>query len=716
MFTRLGLIHRLALCLTLGLANISHAGSSLTVFDDALAASFQNWSWADNSLENSSPVHSGNRSISMEPDNFEGLYLRSEQPLAANQWGALRFHYHGGPSGGQAVRVYLQLGESFLAEAAVDPAPAGDWQAVVVDFAALGVTGSFDGIIFQDTSGGDQSTVFLDSIELTGGSAPPAGEAVSITVNPESNRRAIDPRIYGVNFGTQAQLEDLRWPVRRWGGNSTTRHNWRRDVFNTASDYFYQNIVNEVADEGALPVGSSTDTFVRETLAAGAAPILTVPTIGWTALDVREKRWGFSQQVYGPQTNNECILQGFPFWCTEDSGNGLCDPSQNNTAFCSAAGQIVGNNPADTSQQIGPPWVADWVSHLTDQFGTAAQGGPRLWAMDNEPMLWNSTHRDIRPDGLDYDGLWDRTLAYARAIKAVDPDAQILGPVVWGWCAYFTSAADTERAGSDCLTGPDRAAHDNLPLIEWYLDQVCSHEADTGFRAVDYLDIHYYPQGILSGIDGDGEDPANAAHRLRSTRELWDPGYVSETWINQPVRLIPRMREWIDQRCPGTGLALTEYRWGADDGVSSALAQVEVLALLGREGVDLATRWVAPEPGTLVEDAFRLFLNYDGSNSALVGTSVMATSSDESAVTAYAIEGSDQQLAVILINKDTALRPAAINWPAAGQPRAFRLASEGLSALSSVVTSKPLELPGRSATLIISTRDQNRLFLDGFED
>ena len=46
------------------------------------------------------------------------------------------------------------------------------------------------------------------------------------------------------------------------------------------------------------------------------------------------------------------------------------------------------------------------------------------------------------------------TLAvYAAAIKAADPTAKTLGPVVWGWCAYFYSAADgcaPGAVGSDC--------------------------------------------------------------------------------------------------------------------------------------------------------------------------------------------------------------------------------------------------------------------------
>jgi len=51
---------------------------------------------------------------------------------------------------------------------------------------------------------------------------------------------------------------------------------------------------------------------------------------------------------------------------------------------------------------------------------------------------------------------------------------------------------------------------------------------------------------------------------------------------------------------------LTEYNWGNDGGITSALAQVEALHL-AREGVDYANRWIAPAVGSRVEDAFRLY-------------------------------------------------------------------------------------------------------------
>ena len=138
----------------------------------------------------------------------------------------------------------------------------------------------------------------------------------------------------------------------------------------------------------------------------------------------------------------------------------------------------------------------------------------------------------VHPDPLTYDELWTRTLAYASVAKAKDPTALVLGPESWGWCEYFWSAAD------GCSNGPDRAAHGGLGLLEWYLAQVRADQLASGVRKVDVLDVHYYPQAGTALND----DESQAAKRLCTVRSLYDTTYVDESWINQPVRLLPRLR------------------------------------------------------------------------------------------------------------------------------------------------------------------------------
>jgi hypothetical protein len=708
---------------------VAAAAQPIVIYEDTvLAAGFEDWSWAAHDLENASPVASGAASISFEPDAWQGLYFHSTIARSVAVHDRLRFVIHGGPSGGQALLVSLQLGESTLGQAGLDgfvagaSVPAGSWAEVVVPFAALGAdpTALWDGLILQAGTGGDQAAVSVDEVELLPDSTPPPPPAtVGVAVDPALDRRPIDPRIYGVNFGALSLHDELRFPVRRRGGNATTRYNWQIDVHNTGSDYFFQNI--PAPDPGTLPHGSAADRFHDETFAHGGEPIETVPLLGWTPRsDGRIKRWGFSVAAYGAQDQVECDLYSLPpEWCSHDSGNGRCESAPSPSQTYCVSGRIVGNEPGDTSESIASGFVTDWLEHVASRVGSASEGGVRLWSLDNEPMLWYETHRDVAPAPLDYDGLWQRTVAVAGAIKAADPAAETLGPVVWGWCAYFTSAADWEVSPS-CLDGPDRQAHGGLSLLAWYLEQVCAHEQTTGVRLVDYLDVHYYPQGGVAGLSGgdSGEDAATAARRLRSLRELWDPSWVAESWIGAPVELIPRMRRLIDDHCPGTGLAITEYRWGTDDGPSSALAHAEALAIFGREGVDIATRWVAPEPGTRVVDSFRLYLDYDGAGSQVLGESVRATADDPDDVGAYAVAAPGGRLLVLLFNRDTTTRQAevAIAGGAAGDGRLFRFAPASplaeLGPVSIAAGVLSLELPPRSASLVELPL---ALFADGFE-
>ena len=676
------------------------AAAPLTVYDDQLRNGFADWSWATHNLGQSSIIHSGTAAVSFEPDGWTALFLHRDAGIDTAAYSAVDFWIHGGPAGGQSLRIALTVGGSIVGnDAALAPfivggtVPAGQWAKVHVPFASLGVSsGTFDGFWIQDGTGGNQAATYVDDVQLLENTTPPPPPTpVTVTVDPGADRHPISPLIYGVNFGSQAQAERLHWPVRRWGGNATTRYSWQHDIANRAMDWFFYNIEEDNANPGALPNGSAADVFIDQTRAAGGEPLMTVPTIGWTPID-RVRRWGYSVSKYGAQQQTECTATGNPSWCQPDAGNGL---HTNGTP-------ITGNDPHDTSREIGPPFVTGWMAHIAARTGTAAQGGVRLFALDNEPALWNSTHRDVHPNPLTYDELWQRTRDYAAAMKAQDPNARILGPSDWGWCAYFFSAAD------GCAAGPDAAAHGNLALYDWYLKQVKDYQTANGVRLIDDLDLHYYPQGTNIALSDD-ESAGTAAKRLRSLKGLYDPTYVDESWIGQPVRLLPRMKEWIAARLPGLGLAVTEYNWGNDNGLSSALANAEALAIFGREGVDLAARWVAPADDSLVEDSFRLYLNYDGLGSKVSGDSVRALTSNVDAVGAYAVRGAGTRLFVLLFNKDTADRQTTVQFPAgtlsgtAGSLWRF----DAVHRLGAAGTVTPgggglsLTLPARSATLAV---------------
>lgn len=476
--------------------------------------------------------------------------------------------------------------------------------------------------------------------EASAAVSPPADGKPVVTIDRNAKLGKIDDFVYGVN----AHLDDakhstkLTFPIARWGGNATTRHNWKANTTNRAADWFFMNIQDGTFPHDGKDVGLADHVVL--TVKAQGELLYTLPTIGWTPKD-KETRWGFSVEKYGPQQRVED-------W-HPDAGNGV-----------RRDGKMITNNDAkDTSMRIGPEWVTEWMAHVKDLLGGrgARDGGVRYYALDNEPDLWHQTHRDVREGDdqlktpyLTYDELWDRTVAYASAIKKADPAAQVTGPVMGVWCDYFGSPLDVNDNDGDCKTGKDREAHGGQPIIKWYLQKICETQARTGVRLVDYLDVHYYPENL----DMRSEDPAVGRDRLQRVRAFYDPSFADPSWIGEPVRLIPRMKEWIAAACPGTKLALTEWRFGWDDGLTTALAQAESLAVFGREGVDMATTWGPIPAGSLLEAAYRLYLDYDGNGaSALGGTSVRASVAGAmpATLTAYAIAKGSKTL-VYVFNKD----------------------------------------------------------------
>ncbi|MEU3456444.1 glycoside hydrolase family 44 protein [Micromonospora sp. NPDC006766] len=488
----------------------------------------------------------------------------------------------------------------------------------------------------------------------------------ALTVDATAGRHAISPYIYGMSFADEALARDIRLPVHRYGGNHTTRYNFRTDTTNRASDWYFENIPNDNPDPASLPKGSETDRFVQQNKATGTQTVMTVPMLGWIAKD-RARSCGFSVEKYGPQESTD-------YWAP-DCGNGKKPDGS----------LITGNDPTDTSVAVGPEYITDWITHLKGQFGSAANGGVQFYDLDNEPDLWHSTHRDVRPAGLGYDELRDRTYQYAAAIKAADPGAKTLGPVGWGLNSTIFSGLDQDVCSRTGCWGnpPDKAAHGGQDLGPWYLDRMREYEEQHGTRILDYFDIHLYPQ--QSGVFGDAAgDAATQALRLRSTRQLWDPTYVDESWINQPVRFIPRLRDMVDQHYPGTKLAITEYNWGAYGSMNGALAEADVLGIFGREGLDMANLWTAPTADQPVANAFRIYRNYDGAGGAFGETSVRATSADQGKLAVYAAErASDKALTLVVVNKsgDDLTTPVSLAGVSATTAQVYRYSEANLAGI-----------------------------------
>ncbi|HEX8195221.1 MAG TPA: glycoside hydrolase family 44 protein [Pyrinomonadaceae bacterium] len=631
------------------LGTTTRAQTDQVIYTDSLQNNWQNYSWASVNFNNSNPVHDGSASISVNAAAWQALYLH-HAPQQSDNYTNLVFWIHGGASGGQRLQLQATIGGAAQTAVALQPLQSNSWQQIMISLAALGVssTPNFDGFWIQDTSGTTQPTFYVDDIRLVGGTPPPP-QTVTINVNAALNRRSINPQIYGVAHATTAQLAELNAPLNRSGGNNTSRYNWQQNADNRGNDWYFQSI------PFANTPGEVGDTFIQNSRAANAEPMLTVPIIDWIAKvgANREKLSSYSISKYGAQTDRD--WQYF-----QDAGNGVC-AAGNTTQYCpnGAGSPVVGNNPNDANVPNSTTFQQGWIQHLVGRWGLAANGGLRYYILDNEHSIWHSTHRDVQPVGATMEQVFVRMRDYAAMIKSVDPRAQIVGPEEWGWSGFLYSGYDQQYAPSHNWTFPDRAAHGNMDYVAWLLQQFNLDEQTRGKRLLDVFTLHYYPQG---GEFSNNVSPEMQARRNRSTRSLWDPNYTDETWINDKVQLIPRMKNWMAQYYPGTITGLTEYNWGAENHINGATAQADIYGIFGREGLDMAARWTTPDAATPTFKAMKMYRNYDGNNSGFGETSVSTTVPNPDNVSAFAAQRrSDGALTIMVINKTTNNTPATIN-------------------------------------------------------
>lgn len=526
-------------------------------------------------------------------------------------------------------------------------------------------------------------------VALTGAGAQTAG--ITLQVDAAADRHPIDPRIYGVAYATPAQLADLNAPLHRYGGNNTSRYNWQQNADNRGFDWYFQSIPESDATPGARG-----DQFIQDSRTSGAEPMLTIPILPWVAKlgPNRGKLASFSIAKYGPQTDRD--WQWFP-----DAGNGIS----------AATGQpITGNDPNDANTPSTAAFQQGWVQHLVQRWGPAGQGGLRYYILDNEPSLWHSTHRDVHPSGATMDQVRDRMIAHAKAIKDMDPGAVVVGPEEWGWSGYFLSGYDQQwgaQNGWDWSRLPDRAAHGGADYLPWLLSQLRQEELQGGRRLLDLFTVHYYPQG---GEFSNDVSQAMQLRRNRSTRSLWDPNYVDETWINDRVQLIPRLKGWVATHYPGLPVGITEYNWGAEGHINGATTQADLYGIFGREGLDVGARWTTPGTGSPAYHAMKLYRNYDGQKSTFGDTSIRAVAPNPDNVSVFgAVRSTDNALTLLLINKQIGVSQAVTvnlaNFTPGTVAQQWQLTSANvITRLSDLPLSGPTfttTLPAQSITLLV---------------
>jgi len=599
-----------------------------SIYDGEMKPGWQDWGWGQHEL--------GNGPARINLSQYGGWILHHDPQ--ANRYGALTFRMKAPAAFGNFLQVQLAGGQGDNSFPTVDVVPertrkAQDgWLEVYIPWRDLSPSGApFDRIVVHAKSSVGSELVSFDKIGLTRFDAKAAAAAsplykVSLVVNCNAPTQPISPYIYGIAADTWSSGATAR----RWGGNPNTRYNWQINAYNTGKDWFFEN-----------QNASDYRTFLRDNLSHKWASALTIPMIGWVSKDGSSV--GFPKSV-------------FPNQHAEDPGRGAGDGIDPDGKTLLTPG-----SPTQTSVAASPEFIQKWIEAIKKQDEKAGTRSVQMYILDNEPNLWNANHRDVHPAPLTYDELLDRTLRYGAVIRATDPQALIAGPAEWGWTGYLYSAADL-AAGVG--SRPDRRAHGDVPLIPWYLKKLHEHDVAAGSKSLDVLDVHFYPQ--QNGVYGGAVDPATAALRLRSTRALWDPTYKDESWINDTVRLIPRLKEWVAQNYPGLGISIGEYNFGGEQHMSGALALAEALGRFGTGGVTYAFYWLMPPVNSPAYWAFRAYRNFDGQGGHFLEESVPTQMASNVSLFASR-DKSGKHLVLIALNLDPAsAAQASINLDGCG--------------------------------------------------
>lgn len=483
------------------------------------------------------------------------------------------------------------------------------------------------------------------TVSSSGGGGPitpdtPPASAVTFTVNSGQNVHAISRWIYGMN-GVNWGSRPANLTLSRSGGNRLTCYNWENNASNAGTDWYNEN-------DWALglptdPVGNAATSMIDADRTNNAASLITVPVAGYVAAD------------------HGHLGGTWPQYDVNQTANYLSVRFKQNVA---KKGSAFTTAPSTSDDYV---YQDEFVSFIKGKYpgGASDPNKPIFYSLDNEPDLWGGTHPRIRGDatgsngqGPTYAEMLTRTKDFADAIKDVDANAIVFGPVNYGWAGFVNL-----QGASDAGTYGD--------FHTYYLQQLAAAETTYGHRLVDVLDVHWYPEATGGGvrITDDGYSAALVAARLQAPRSLWDPTYTETSWITSsgssggPIQLFPRMQAKINAHYPGTKIAVTEYYYGGGDHISGGIAQADVLGIFARENIFAATLWkLGSTQHSFIYGGFEMFRNYNGSNGSFGDTSVRADNSNVTNASVYASvdAANPSRMVLVCINKTASAQTAGI--------------------------------------------------------
>ena len=171
------------------------AEQDMPIYSDNLVNGWEDWGWAPRSLTNTTPVHTGTRSINVDPGTWTGLYF-SHKPLNTTPYTNLVFWVHGGDEGGQLLQVGTKLGTNEQAAYQLPALPPGSWQQFIIPLDTLTVADATNltGVLIMMRNDSPQRVYYVDDIRLEAKVVPKSAEVTPAPAPPVTNVPAPAPK------------------------------------------------------------------------------------------------------------------------------------------------------------------------------------------------------------------------------------------------------------------------------------------------------------------------------------------------------------------------------------------------------------------------------------------------------------------------------------------------------------------------------------------
>ncbi|MCQ2575452.1 MAG: glycoside hydrolase family 44 protein, partial [Treponema sp.] len=410
---------------------------------------------------------------------------------------------------------------------------------------------------------------------------------VTISIDLNASQKPISKFIFGINDG--ANYKKVSPKAVRLGGNRMTAYNWENNKSNAGSDWYFQTddyMIRNVRPELKRTPGGAALNVSQDALQHNVPyKLLTLQMAGYVANKDGKK-------------TEENPLDGED-WC-----------------------KIINRKGSDFSlkpdKTDGVVYTDEYLNYLGTVIGKSdSPAGFQGYALDNEPKLWNHTHKLIQKNPVSAKELISRSVDLASTVKDFDSNAEVFGPSLFGYSAY-------DSLGQDWTSIKVNSLFRYNWFIDYYLEEMKKAGELQNRRLLDVLDLHYYTEakgacGIRKCTHYDNDECIKA--RINSVRSLFDANYKEKSWITDNgakyFPLLPKLMESIEKFYPGTKLGFTEYNFGGGTDITGAIAQADFLGVLMNYEVYFASIW-AFDNAEYQFAAINMFTDYDGKNGEIL--------------------------------------------------------------------------------------------------